>query len=192
MPGHARRCLSLGHGLRLSTRPKEKPTVAYLNLSGDSARAAVLTADESLLQSPGGAFSLRGQIIQLDDSDLPMASSMAASMATRKGQLYFSLGMRYDRQYWRWCPSRQHHVPHRSSARLSRTFFTLPLYNADGSENVETLSVLSAAPSFACLNSQCVPESVRNLVANGDEARRARDEGSNSRPSRPAAKTRVV
>ena len=44
------------------------------------------------------------------------------------------------------------HVPQRPALRLDRAFFTLPLLNADGTENTEISSVISNTPTFTCIN----------------------------------------
>ena len=136
---------------------QKQRTPAYLNLSGEQAKRVARADAGSRLRSPGEAFSVQGELVRMKDvfggrdrghEDARTASSNDSSHEC----LVFTLVRGQQLQHWRWCSRTMEHVPQRPALRLDRAFFTLPLLNADGTENTEISSVISNTPTFTCIN----------------------------------------
>jgi len=168
LPGYVRRHVSqkLSQGFSgrfMKITPKQRAP-AYLNLSGEQAKRVARAEAGSRLRSPGEAFSVQGELVRMKDlvggrergqcqEDATTASSNDSSHECH----VFTLARGQQLQHWRWCSLTKEHVPQRPALRLDRAFFTLPLMNADGTENTEISSVISKTPTFTCINLRVPP-----------------------------------
>jgi hypothetical protein len=121
-------------------------SLAYMNIAGDHAAAAMRESYDSWLRPTGPEFSLQGSLITLARATLGTDSSPVTI------ERAFCIGPDCH-QLWQWRSHDKTYEAQIHPTRLNRSFFRVAL-SKEREDKLRALMVLTESPKFMCINSK--------------------------------------